>query len=72
MFKGGCFMEKLTQEEMARASAMAREKWPESFSGEYNGRPNFQSGEIDAFNTSLRQKQAARTAGLPIPFRPKF
>lgn len=66
-------MAKLTREEMNEAVAKARQKWPESFAGEYDGRPKkLTAEESNALNTSLRKAQAARHAGLPKCLRPKF
>jgi hypothetical protein len=65
-------MAKLTRKEMDKAAAEARRKWPESFAGEYDGRPKILPADANALNASLRKMQAARTSGLPKPFRPKF
>jgi hypothetical protein len=65
-------MAKLTREEMDEAAAEARRKWPESFAGEYDGRPKILQADANTLNASLRAMQRARTSSLPKFFRPKF
>lgn len=61
-----------TKEEIEKSVELAKKKWPSSFEGENDGRPHITAEDSEDLNRELRAQQAARTSGLPKPFRPKF
>jgi hypothetical protein len=54
----------MPNEEFIEAAKAAREKWPSSFSGEYNGRPKIVITEISALKADLKKGDEFKSASM--------